>query len=410
MRRSVAAALAGSVLAALSAVCGPAQAEVRVTADQTGTNAALAVRSWKDLPFRSVVRQQYDFSCGSAALATLMRYHYNIPVGEPIVFHAMWTVGDKAKIRRAGFSLLDMKRALQVRGIIADGFRLSLDQIEALKVPGIALITVGSYKHFVVIKGVDAKRRGLHDPRRRPRPQLQSRVRVAALGLCAGGPGDRPCVARQLRGRPAAGRPDPNPADPAKPVTETSMFRRSLHTFATAAVTALVVLAGRPAKTDDLPAAPVADSELDDMRGGWMVDGIQFNFGAVMQTMVNGQLAFQTQLTWTANGPQVTQMVGGNVVKGTTTTGQITGLNLQGFTPDQVALMNNGATALIQKVTGGTVQNIVINTANGQNIQQSTQLQLTIPNLAQLQQAYQQNVALLHMVQASQSLTAASIH
>ncbi|RYF14189.1 MAG: peptidase C39, partial [Oxalobacteraceae bacterium] len=29
--------------------------------------------------FETVVRQQYDFSCGSAALATLLRYHYDDP-------------------------------------------------------------------------------------------------------------------------------------------------------------------------------------------------------------------------------------------------------------------------------------------------------------------------------------------
>jgi hypothetical protein len=165
MKRSVASVLAGSVLAALSAVSGPVQsAEVRVNADQAGETATLAVHSWKDLPFRTVVPQHYDFSCGSAALATLMRYHYKIPVDEPVVFHAMWTVGDQAKIRRYGFSLLDMKRALKVRGITADGFKLSLDQIEALKLPGIALITLGRYKHFVVIKGVYGKRVLVGDP------------------------------------------------------------------------------------------------------------------------------------------------------------------------------------------------------------------------------------------------------
>ena len=155
MRRSVAAVLAGSVLAALSAVCGPVQAgDVRVNSEQAGVTASMVVHTWKDIPFRWVVRQQYDFSCGSAALATLLEFHYGVKVDEQDVFQAMWRVGDQAKIRKVGFSLLDMKRALHDHGLEANGYRLTLDQLERAQVPAIALITVGPYKHFVVIKGV----------------------------------------------------------------------------------------------------------------------------------------------------------------------------------------------------------------------------------------------------------------
>lgn len=165
MRRSVAALLAGSVLAALSAVCAPAVAgEVRVNADQAGVTGWVAVHTWKDIPFRSVVHQRYDFSCGSAALATMLRFHYGVMVDEPSVFQAMWKVGDQAKIRKVGFSLLDMKRVLHAHGYEADGFRLTLDQLQHAGVPAIALITVGPYKHFVVIKGVRDGRVLVGDP------------------------------------------------------------------------------------------------------------------------------------------------------------------------------------------------------------------------------------------------------
>jgi len=156
MRRSLAAVLAGSVLAALSAVCGPpAQAgDLPVDAVSAGVNASVVVHTWRDIPFRWVVRQQYDFSCGSAALATLLLFHYGVKVNEQDVFQAMWKTGDQAKIRKVGFSLLDMKRVLHEHGLAADGYRLTLDQIARAQVPAVALITVGRYKHFVVIKGV----------------------------------------------------------------------------------------------------------------------------------------------------------------------------------------------------------------------------------------------------------------
>jgi len=185
------------------------------------------------------------------------------------------------------------------------------------------------------------------------------------------------------------------------------MTARPRPIYLTAALAALIVLAGRAARADDLP-APVADTELEQMRGGFLLaDGMQFNFGALMATTVNGQLAFQTQVTFTPSGPQVAQTVGPNVVQGASAVnGTITGLNLQGYNPKDVALLNNGATALIQKVTGGSVQNIVINAANGQNIKQSTQLQLQLPNFAQTAQLFQQNLAMLHLMQSGQTALA----
>lgn len=182
------------------------------------------------------------------------------------------------------------------------------------------------------------------------------------------------------------------------------MSARPWPTYMTAALAALILLAGRPARADDLP-APVADSELDGMRGGYIVaDGLQFNFGALLTTTVNGQLALQTQVTFTPGGPQVSQTVGPNTVQAASaTTGTITGLNLQGFNPKDVTLLNNGATALIQKVIGGTVQNIVINAASNQNIQQTTQLQLQLPGFAQTEQLFQQNLAMLHLLQSGQA-------
>ena len=105
--------------------------------------------------FLSVVHQKYDFSCGSAALATLLHYHYDDPQTEQSIFVGMWRDGDQAKIKTQGFSLLDMKRYLASRGIKSDGYKVSLSQIETARTPGIALINMNGYMHFVVIKGVE---------------------------------------------------------------------------------------------------------------------------------------------------------------------------------------------------------------------------------------------------------------
>lgn len=126
--------------------------------------AGYPVHSMLEQKFTTVVRQQYDFSCGSAALATLLRYHYNEPIDEKIAFAGMWRDGDKDQIRKLGFSLLDMKRFLASAHLSADGYKVTLDQVGHARLPGIALIDVFGYKHFVVVKGLDGAAVLLGDP------------------------------------------------------------------------------------------------------------------------------------------------------------------------------------------------------------------------------------------------------
>jgi hypothetical protein len=135
-----------------------------------GDMGALQVRlkSIKDLRlermFRTTVHQKFDFSCGSAAIATLLTYHYNRTVNEAQVFQAMYERGDKAKIQREGFSLLDMKRYLESLGYQADGFEVGLEKVEEAKTPAIVLVSENGYNHFVVIKGIRGDKILVGDP------------------------------------------------------------------------------------------------------------------------------------------------------------------------------------------------------------------------------------------------------
>jgi len=129
-----------------------------------GASFVLPVTSLKEARFRTTVRQQYDFSCGSAALATLLSHHYDFPVTEQEIFRDMFVRGDQARIRREGFSLLDMKRYLATRGFTADGFEQPLDKLAQAGLPAIVLVADNGYRHFVVIKGVQGERVLLGDP------------------------------------------------------------------------------------------------------------------------------------------------------------------------------------------------------------------------------------------------------
>jgi uncharacterized protein len=125
---------------------------------------SVRVTSYKDKPFERVIKQQYDYSCGAAAVATLLTYHYGQPVDEQIVLDAMLAAGDSEKIRREGFSLLDMKNYLESNGYSANGYRISLEKLSQAGLPAIALTDTEGYLHFVVVKGMDRNRVLIGDP------------------------------------------------------------------------------------------------------------------------------------------------------------------------------------------------------------------------------------------------------
>lgn len=143
------------LLGALAALvlAGPAMA-AETTLSFAGGTVTVPVVSLREARFRSVVRQEHDFSCGSAALATLLTHHYGRPTSEAQAFEAMFANGDQPTIQRQGFSMADMQRYLAAQGLKADGYRVGLDKLAEVGVPAITLINTKGYNHFVVIKGI----------------------------------------------------------------------------------------------------------------------------------------------------------------------------------------------------------------------------------------------------------------
>jgi len=165
----------GVIVCALACadVAWAAQADIRVP--QGGGAYSLRVVSLKEARFRTTIPQQYDFSCGSAATATLLTYQYGHPVSEADVFVRMYENGDQLKIRKEGFSLLDMRRYLASKGFEADGFELPLEKLEEEGVPAIVLLNDRGYRHFVVVKGLRNGRVLLGDPARGTRAMPRAR-------------------------------------------------------------------------------------------------------------------------------------------------------------------------------------------------------------------------------------------
>ena len=123
------------------------------------------VRSLLEIRQANVIVQQWDVSCGAAALATLLTYHHGEPVTEKAVAQAMLGKTDPLRVKiRGGFSLLDLKRYASARGFEADGYTgVTLADLEKMA-PAIVPVVLHRYPHFVVFRGRSGDRVLIADP------------------------------------------------------------------------------------------------------------------------------------------------------------------------------------------------------------------------------------------------------
>jgi predicted double-glycine peptidase len=123
----------------------------------------------KDFRDRNVIKQRFDYSCGSAALATLLHYGFGDTVDERDVLAAVFDTlsdDDASQRRKDGLSLLDLQRVAQSRGYRAQGFRLLPEHLPLLRGPVIVFIKPFGYEHFAVLRGTKGDRVFLADPSR----------------------------------------------------------------------------------------------------------------------------------------------------------------------------------------------------------------------------------------------------
>ncbi len=103
-----------------------------------------------------MVKQNFDYSCGSAALATLLNYQIGENFSERQVIAGLMRYGDKEAIAsRRAFSFLDMKHFVDALGYKGAGYTATLQDLKELNRACIVPVTVFNYRHFVVFKGID---------------------------------------------------------------------------------------------------------------------------------------------------------------------------------------------------------------------------------------------------------------
>lgn len=123
------------------------------------------VKPQSEIQDERVIKQAYDYSCGSAALATILNYYLGEGLSERQVIQGMLRYGHTKKIsERRAFSLLDMKKFVNVLGYRGVGYKAEIKDLKTLGMPCLLPLNLFRYRHFVIFKGIYGGRVFLADP------------------------------------------------------------------------------------------------------------------------------------------------------------------------------------------------------------------------------------------------------
>lgn len=117
----------------------------------------IRITSWKEIRDQNIVKQNLDYSCGSASIATILNGYYNKKVTEQEILKII----DKGDLM-ASFD--DLRKALNTLGFQAKGYNVSLETLQKLKIPVIAYIKYRKNDHFTVISGINTNFVRISDP------------------------------------------------------------------------------------------------------------------------------------------------------------------------------------------------------------------------------------------------------
>ncbi len=166
-RRSCLAGLLGAAAAAVVPAVASAAVGQRAPIRDPAHTFQGYVTSWLELKRRNVVMQKYDYSCGAAALATILRYYWEDDVTEKQILDAMLKVltVDEVKDRiKNGMSITDLRRAAVELGYLSSIGTMSFEQLSQSKIPLLVPLKLKGFDHFVVYRGVVGGRVYLADP------------------------------------------------------------------------------------------------------------------------------------------------------------------------------------------------------------------------------------------------------
>lgn len=125
------------------------------------------VQSYASLKYAVTVRQAFDFSCGGAAIATLLTHHLGRPTTEVEVLDKLrsrYPGKSWDALQKSGFSLEDLIWVSNQLGFEAQAARVSANDLSDLNGPVIVHVNKGTFEHFTVLRARKFGRTFLSDP------------------------------------------------------------------------------------------------------------------------------------------------------------------------------------------------------------------------------------------------------
>lgn len=149
-----------------------------------------------------------------------------------------------------------------------------------------------------------------------------------------------------------------------------------MKTFVSAGALAFALCAGAAQAQEALSL-----EEMENTRGGLMTPwGQDIGFGAVVRTYVDGQLALQSQLTWTPDGAVRNYDVGAPT-QDLAAAAAAFGLKVDPSAQGLLAPGDNGATVVLHDIGSDRIAGLILNNADNRTVRQSTEVTLNIPGL-----------------------------
>jgi predicted double-glycine peptidase len=118
-----------------------------------------------DILSHQIIPFKDDLSCGSASLATILKYSFDLDLSEQSVIKGLMTYGDKETIeKKDAFSFYDMKYFLAAIGYTGNGYiiegQISPDQFreddfDNIRNRAIIPIVINGYSHLAVYRTFD---------------------------------------------------------------------------------------------------------------------------------------------------------------------------------------------------------------------------------------------------------------
>ncbi|MGM0857496.1 MAG: hypothetical protein ACQEW0_10480 [Pseudomonadota bacterium] len=145
----------------------------------------------------------------------------------------------------------------------------------------------------------------------------------------------------------------------------------------------------------------IAEAELDQLRAGFSLGGLDVDFGARLQTMIDNSIELVSVVNFTRAGADVVSQTFRDPSGSASQVGPGTGRLVTDMTPDGMELSGlagfsgvtlsdpKGFTAALQNITRDAIVSGVVSNASGRNIQQRIDIDVRLNNIGALKAAKQ---------------------